>query len=263
MSLVFSAIVPHPPILIPNIGKDNIEKISKTKESFAQLERDLYAAKPDIVIFISPHGQISSDGFTVNLRDSYEASFESFGDFGTKLKLKGDTVLMTMGLENINNKIQINIISEEKLDHGIGVPAYCLLQHFENIKIIPIYFSLFDNQTHLEFGKSLKELIMSSDKRIAVIASGDLSHCLIKSSPAGYNSSGKEFDEKLIKLLENKEAQSIVNLDHNLIENAHECGLRSIIILLGILNNVNYETNILSYEAPFGVGYLTANLKIL
>jgi len=54
----------------------------------------------------------------------------------------------------------------------------------------------------------------------------------------------------------------IANLDHELIEKAAQCGYRSILILLGVLNNVSYQTEILSYEAPFGVGYLVANLKL-
>jgi len=33
MSLVFAAITPHPPLLIPSIGKDVIKKVDKTKKA--------------------------------------------------------------------------------------------------------------------------------------------------------------------------------------------------------------------------------------
>lgn len=262
MSLVFSAIVPHPPILIPTIGKETLDTISNTKKAFERLEQDLYASKPDVIIFISPHGEIRSDAFTINLSDQFEINFEAFGDFATKLNVKGDTMLISAGKEKIDSKFPINIISESKADHGVGVPFFCLGQHLENIGIIPIYFSLLDNQSHLEFGKSLKELILTNEKRIAVIASGDLSHCLTENAPLPFNPDGKIFDEKLIELLQNKDSQGVVNLDQKLIENAGECGLRSILILLGILHNMSYQTEIISYEAPFGVGYLVANLKL-
>ncbi|NCN07382.1 AmmeMemoRadiSam system protein B [Candidatus Falkowbacteria bacterium] len=262
MSLVFSAISPHPPIIIPSIGKEHLENITKTKEALASLERDLYAAKPDILIIISPHGHTNADHFTINLSDNFEINFEDFGDFSTKIPVKGDILLMTNDKERISSKSPINIISETKLDHGIGIPFYCLGQNIQNIKIIPIYFSLLDNQSHLDFGKILKEVIFSTDKRIAVIASADLSHCLTENAPAKFNPAGKEFDEGLIKLLQAGDSQGIVNMDTKTIGNAAECGLRSILILLGILNNINYETKILSYEAPFGVGYLTANLEL-
>ena len=254
--------MPHPPVAIPTIGKEKSSQIKKTVDAMEKLEKDLYASKPDIVIIISPHGQVNPDAFTVNVSDHFEINFKEFGDFATKFDVKGDMVLMSTNSEKINNKLPINIISDKELDHGIGVPAYFLLRHLEGTSLIPIYYSLLDNVSHFEFGKSLKELAMDSDKRIAVIASGDLSHCLTDKAPLPFNSTGKEFDEKLIELLKGADSQAIINLDHKLIEKAAECGLRSILILLGVLNNYNYKTEILSYEAPFGVGYLVANLRL-
>ncbi|MEI6627387.1 MAG: class III extradiol dioxygenase subunit B-like domain-containing protein, partial [bacterium] len=187
MSLVFAAIVPHPPVLIPNIGKENINKLSKTNEALKTLEQDLYASKPDIILVISPHGEIQSKAFTINLSNKYTANFESFGDFATKLNFKGDTTLITTSKESISGKFALNIISEPNLDHGTSIPLFCLTQHIEDARIIPIYFSMLDNLTHVEFGKALKEIILSTDKRIAILASGDLSHCVTKKAPLPYH----------------------------------------------------------------------------
>lgn len=262
MSLVFAAITPHPPILIPTIGKENLEKINKTRQAMEKLEQDLYAAKPEIIIVISPHGEIAGEAFTINLASEYEINFETFGDFATKLKIRGDTVMFATNKENLEDKSPLNIITEAKLDHGVGVPIFYLTKHLPAVSIIPIYYSLLDHQTHLEFGKGLKEIIMSSPKRVAVIASGDLSHCLTEKAPAPFNPAGKEFDEKIINLIKGGDVQGLINLDQKLIEQAMECGFRSILILFGILNNINYQSTILSYEAPFGVGYLVANFKL-
>ena len=94
------------------------------------------------------------------------------------------------------------------------------------------------------------------------MASGDLSHRLTKDAPAGYSAKGKEFDQKLISLLKAHNIQDILNLDSSLVEEAGECGFRSILIILGILNQLDCKFDALSYEGPFGVGYLTANFKI-
>ncbi len=262
MSLVFAALSPHPPILIPNIGKENLDQINQTKEALKRLEQELYAVKPDILIIISPHGKIESDSFTINLSDNYQLNFQEFGDFSTKLTAKGDTTLITAGKEKISAKAPINIVSETQLDHGVAVPFFYLSQHLEKIRLIPIYFSFLDRPAHLEFGKALKETIADSNQRVAVVASGDLSHCLTENAPVPFNPAGKKFDEKLIELLKNQDIQGIINLDSKLVKEAAECGFRSILILLGILNNVNFNTEILSYQAPFGVGYLTANFKL-
>jgi len=262
MSLVFAAITPHPPLAIPSVGKENLEKISKTKEALERLETELYAAKPDILIVISPHGEISPDHFTINLSDKFQINFEQFGDFSTRLEFASDTVLITTNKEKMSNRSPINIISEATLDHGIGVPLFYLARHLKNIKLIPIYFSLLDNRAHFEFGKNLKETIIDSDQRIAVIASGDLSHCLTENAPLPFDPTGKEFDQKLMDFLKNSDSQSIINFDPELLERAAECGLRSIAILLGILNNINFNFELFSYEAPFGVGYLVGQFKL-
>lgn len=262
MSLVFAAITPHPPILIPEIGKENIEQVAKTKKALEELEQDLYAAKPDVIIVISPHGELAADAFTINIADHYHINFEGFGNFSVKLDFKGETVLMVAAKEALNQKIPVGVISNPNLDHGIGVPLYYLARHLPEVSLVPIYFSFLDNLSHFEFGKGLKETISNSNKRIAVIASGDMSHCLSKNAPAPFNPAGKKFDEKITQLLEKGDSQSIINMDQQLVRDSAQCGLRSILILLGILNGINYSTEILSYEAPFGVGYLVANFKL-
>jgi len=262
MSLVFAAITPHPPILVPAIGKEHISKIEKTKAAMERLEQDFYAAKPEVIIIISPHGELHPDSFTINLSQEFTIDFEIFGDFTTKLKLRGDTVLITTGKETLSVKSPINIISVPQLDHGIGVPLSYLCKHLPETPIVPIYFSMLDNQAHLEFGKALHDLILNTDKRVAVIASGDLSHALTEDAPASFAPEGKIFDEKIIKLIENCDTTSLVNMDHELVERAAECGLRSILILAGILSDVNCRGEILSYEGPFGVGYMVAEIKL-
>jgi len=262
MSLIFAALVPHPPVLIPEIGKEHLSKLEKTKSAMEQVEQDLYSAKPDVIMVISPHGEIDKTAFTVNLANEYEADFEAFGDFSTKIKFKGDTILMTAGKEKISAKSPLNIISESRLDHGSAVPLYFLAQHLPNVPVIPIYFSMLDSQAHFEFGKGLKELIMSSDKRVAVIASGDLSHCLTEEAPMACNPLGKQFDEKIIKLVESCDSLGIVNFDHELAEAAAECGLRSIQILAGVLSDMKCQPKVLSYEHPFGIGYAVIEINL-
>lgn len=260
MSLVFAAITPHPPILIPAIGKEHLAQLEKTRVAMDRLEQDLYSAKPDLIIVISPHGELNPSAFTINLCQEFNANFEVFGDFSTKLKFSGDLVTFTTDKEIISAKSPINIISSPNLDHGCGVPLYYLARHLPQTPIVPIYFSMLDSQAHFEFGKALKDLILNSDKRVAVIASGDLSHCLSEDSPAKCDPAGKIFDEKIRDLIVSCDLLSLVNLDHKLVEDAAECGLRSILILAGVLNDINCKPEVLSYEAPFGVGYMVAEV---
>lgn len=261
LMLVFAAIVPHPPILIPQIGKDNLRKLKKTVAALDLLEADLNAANPEILVVISPHAEMNHDAFTVNTKQFYTAGFESFGDFSTHLKFSADLGLINLlkSKNEVNLPIQLN--SEANLDHGAAVPLFYLTRKNNRRRIVPLAFSMLSYQKHLEFGAAVKEAIFSCDKRVAIVASGDLSHRLSLRAPAGFSPQAKEFDKKLIQLLKKKSPEGIMNMDSALIEDAGECGLRSILILLGAIRNMNYEVEVLSYEAPFGVGYLVAEVR--
>lgn len=259
--LVFSAIVPHPPILIPNIGKENLNKLKKTISAFEILENDLVAASPDTVIIISPHGEIDYNAFTINTNQEYIAQFRDFGDFATKLRFKPDLQFINALRSRNETMLPMHLISSEFLDHGTSVPLYYLLRRLPKINIVPINYSFLNYEKHLEFGALIKETIFSTDKRCALIASGDLSHRLSLRAPAGFSPRAKEFDKKLIQLLKKKNIDGALNIDPGLIEEAGECGLRSIIILLGAIKEMNFEFEILSYEAPFGVGYLVGEFR--
>lgn len=259
MPIVYSAIVPHPPLLIPAIGKENIKEIKNTVQAYKKLEENLYAHKVDTIVIISPHGLIMPNSFTMNLSPNFFINFEEFGDLVTKTELKGDIGLAYKIRESLETKAPLQLISEPNLDHGSGVPLWLLTKNLKQAKIIPIYYSGLNLEAHFKFGQLLKKQLMRHGKRIAVIASGDLSHRLTKDAPAGYSRQGAKFDKKLVELIKTKKTPDILRLDEKLIDDAGECGLKSIVTLLGTLDGIKHEPQILSYEGPFGVGYLVAN----
>lgn len=262
MPIIYSAIVPHSLILIPTIGKNNWDRLKLTLDSYRKIEEDLYSLQPDTIIIISPHGPIQSNVFSMNLSPKFNGNFQEFGDFSTSVNLEGDIGLAYKIREHMETSAPLTLISEEKLDYGSTVPLYILTKMLSKIKIIPIYYSGLDLAAHWEFGNRLQRECQYSKNRIAVIASGDLSHRIAKDSPAGYSPKGKKFDQKLIELLRKDKPQDILKIDHHLIMDAGECGLKSITLLMGLLEGIKYKTQILSYEYPFGIGYLVTKFEI-
>jgi len=171
MSIVFSAIVPHPPILIPQIGKDNLKKLKTTVNAFEKLKNELQKSKAETVLIISPHGLVHDDVFTMNLNPDFNADFESFGDFSTKETWPGDIGLTYKIREALETKAPLQLISSPDLDHGTSVPLFLLASGLE-IKIIPLYYSGLSNEEHFNFGKMLRRELQIRKKPIAVIASG-------------------------------------------------------------------------------------------
>ncbi len=260
--IVFSAFVPHPPLLNPEIGKENLFKLEKTREAYKHLEAELYNSKPDIIIIISPHGKLHKEAFTINQNPELKVNFKDFGDLITNKVFSNELGLGYRIKESIETRLPILLTAEEDLDYGSSIPLLQLTNHLPNIKVLPIGYSDLSNKEHIRFAEIIKEEVNKSKKRIAIIASGDLSHKLHQDSPTGYSQRGQEFDQIIIKLLAQKKIEQLIDFDEELRKEAGECGFKSLLILLGIMKNMNYEPEKLSYEAPFGIGYLVQNFKI-
>ncbi|MDP2693008.1 MAG: AmmeMemoRadiSam system protein B [bacterium] len=258
MPLVFAGITPHPPLLIPNIGKEKIEDIKKTKEALECMEKEIYVSKPQLIIIISPHSSLYENAFSVNSSQHFISTYENFGDLSTKKEWKGSSQYAARLSQCCkDNNIPLQTVSQEKLDHGASVPLFYLTNHLKNVEILPIGYSRLNAMEHIRFGEALKEVIMENEKRVAVIASGDLSHNLPKKSKK------ESFDKKLIYFLKEKSIANLIELDStDALKKADECGYRSLLILMGILKKLDYTFSEETYEHPFGVGYLTGSFNL-
>ena len=97
---------------------------------------------------------------------------------------------------------------------------------------------------------------------IAIIASADLSHRVSEKSPDGLSPRGVAFDEKITDIISQQNTLGIMDIDEVWIKEAAPCGAKVIATLCGILDEVHHEAKILSYEKPFGIGYMVAQMKI-
>lgn len=155
------------------------------------------------------------------------------------------------------------IIFSPHPDWGFNVPLFFLAKDFKG-EIKKELIGPEEPKFYFEEGKRVYELKVKSQKsKVAIIASGDLSHCLKEEGPYGFHPDGPKFDEALIESLKKKDIKNILKLE-KIFPGAGECGLRPFCFLLGILeaSGLNWQPEILSYEGPFGVGYLVAGFKL-
>ncbi len=263
MALVFSCIVPHTPLLMPTVGKEALALLDKTKKALETLEQEIYLAQPETILVISPHGNGLPDAMVINVNPEYVSNFEEFGDLVTKLKWKADILLVDRIREDFKIKhLPLSLDSAESLDYGSAVPLSYLTPHLPQVKIIPLITSQLSIKAHFDFGRELKDEIMSSVKRVAVVASADLSHCASENSPGGFSPRGAAFDDKVVADLGKRNNMGILDVDEAWETEAKACGVKSLALLAGIMDEVNYVPNVLSYEKPFGVGYVVAANKI-
>lgn len=171
--------------------------------------------------------------------------------------------LESLALKLKKAKPDLVVISSPHPDWGFNVPLRFLIKKTGQYKIKSYLTDSESSTVHFQRGLEMFKNL-PQEKRVAWIASGDMSHCLKENGPYGFNPSGPEFDKEFIKLLKTKNIGGILNLPQNLVDQAGECGLRSFCLALGALkaSGINYQPEVLSYESPFGVGYLTVNFKL-
>lgn len=261
--LVFAALTPHSPLLIPAIGKDRTEKLAKTREALKELEGELYAARPDTVVVISPHGQPSMDGFVVDLAPNYTMNLTDFGDITTKGSWPSDPMLAGEIRKKIREKSDVPLLfsSEDAIDYGVSIPLHLLLGHIPQAKALAVHDSLLSPRHHFDFGKMLHRSILASTRRVAVVVSVDLAQTLTDDAPGGFSPHGRAYDEHVIRILREHTWETLLSIEHEALE-AKTCSYRPLVIFHGILQNLNNKTRILSYEGPFGVGYLVAHFEL-
>lgn len=261
MSLLLAAITPHPPLLIPEIGQGELEKVKKTQQAMQELSRQVAAARPETLIIITPHGPLFRDAPLIMAGAELRGDFGAFLAPAVKVWARVDGEL-AVAVISAARKRGISVIVDDKageaLDHGTSVPLYYLQQAGTGQQCLVMTFAFLPYRELFRFGEAVQEAVSSIGRRTVVVASGDLSHHLIPGAPAGYNPRGREFDELLVEHLRHYRVTELLDMDAKLVTAAGECGLRSFAIMLGCLSGLSVEPRILSYEGPFGVGYLVA-----
>lgn len=269
--LVFAGLAPHPPIIVPEVGGPELEKVAQTVRGMREWARAAAAARPETLVFISPHGSFLRSALGYLGGRDLAGSLASFGAPEVSFRAANDLELARaiaaeagrVGVEVVElEQGALDLYRGEGLDHGIMVPLYYLREAGVDAALVAFGISLLPFEKLFQFGRALNRAVRRSPRRVGLVASGDLSHRLKRGAPAGYDPLGRAFDEAVRDALARMDTERILTLPEELVERAGECGLRPIIMLLGALQEHEVESKIYSYEGPFGVGYLVAGFSI-
>lgn len=261
MALLGTFIVPHPPLIIPEVGKGEEEKIQDTVDAYKNISKEIARLKPDTIIVTSPHSTNYQDYFHISPGKQAKGDFRNFGANVT-VQADYDQDLIK-AIEDLADKENFPAGSkgerDNQLDHGTMIPLYFVNDLYKDYQVVRIGLSGLSLKKHLAFGKLIKKVIDSKDKKYVFVASGDLSHKLKEEGPYGFAKEGPVFDESVAKAIKDNDLKQLLNYKEDLINKAAECGLRSFIIMAGAIEDEDFKSNLLSYEGPFGVGYAVAS----
>ena len=271
MSIVFCGVMPHPPIAVPEVGGAEADKIRDTREAMLAMGQKIKNSGAETLVMISPHATVFGDAIAINALPETKGDLAGFGapqvaltyqyNQGLGQEIGWQAEELGLPVAEIDKKVAGRLQVSLELDHGFVVPLYFLQQAGVTLPLVPCSMGVFSPEKLYAFGLAIKQAAEATNTKVAVIASGDLSHRLTADAPAGYDPKGKEFDQAIVASLKSLDVMGLVTLEEDLCERAGECGRRPITMMLGALEGTAADCEILSYEGPFGVGYLVAALQ--
>ena len=271
-TLVRAGLMPHAPVLLSEVGGASADRVSVTDLSMRELASRLVDSAPDLVVIISPHTTLFSDAIAVHGMDQLSGDFSAFGCPSVSYSVANDLefvaaferALSAIGLSTVRineESARVYNIKSLSLDHGVLVPYHYLRRAGYTGKLMVMAFAMYPAEDLCRVGMVLRKTVDESDRRVAVVASGDLSHRLTKDAAAGYSEDGSRFDYAVVDALAAGDLSRLFTMDSGMVERAGECGLRPLQILSGSLGKAPASSEVLSYEGPFGVGYAVVDIE--
>ena len=258
MAIVGAFMVPHPPMIVPEVGKGSEKQISATTAAYTRVAEEIAALAPETIILSSPHATMYRDYFHISPGSQARGSFGSFRAPEVKFREEYDTELVKT-IERIaqgqgfpaGTKGQ----REPALDHGTMVPLYFIRQAYQNFKLVRIGLSGLPLREHYMLGQIIQSAVEETGRRAVYVASGDLSHKLQSYGPYGFAEEGPQYDARIMDVCGRGAFGELFDFDEDFCDRAAECGHRSFVIMAGALDGVAVEATPLSHEDVTGVGY--------
>ncbi len=258
MSIKAAFMVPHPPMIIPAVGKGSEKQIQKTIDSYEKAADEIAAIKPDVIIISSPHSIMYSDYFHISPGTHADGSFASFGAPQVSFSEEYDKVLVDE-IQELAQKAGLSAGTmgerDPKLDHGTMVPLYFIRQKYKGGKIVRIGLSGLPYAAHYRLGQIINEAVEKLGRTAVWVASGDLSHKLKDYGPYGFAKEGPEYDRRIMDVCSRAAFDELFDFDEDFCDKAAECGHRSFVMMAGALDGREVKATEYSHEDVTGVGY--------
>jgi AmmeMemoRadiSam system protein A len=259
MSILEAFTVPHPPILVPGVGHGQEYGAQPTLDAYEIVARRIAELAPELLILTTSHGELYRNALRISTGAGAQGDFADFRDPDDQIEVSFDEQFIAALITEAKQEgLPFSATPEpgNRLDHGCLVPLHFISQHLKTpFKVARIAISFLDEQTHYRMGQCIARAVDTLDRRTVFVASGDLSHRLKEDGPYGFHEAGPRFDQAVCEAFATGDFEALMHFDAHFRDEAAECGLNSFIIMAGALDGRTVESELLSYEGPWGVGY--------
>ena len=265
MPILGAVIVPHPPLILPAVGRGEERGIQATVDAYRKAARLVASWQPEVLIVTTPHLVMYSDYFHISPGLAAAGDMSRFGAPRERLETRYDTDLRREVIALAEREgIAAGTLGERdaNLDHATFIPLWFLRQAGVSCPILRVGLSGFSPLEHYRLGQCVQRAVGALGRRAAFIASGDLSHQLKEDGPYGLAPEGAVYDQQITEVMASGDFLRLLQMDEGLCDRAAECGQRSFQIMAGALDGLTVRAELLSHEGPFGVGYGVAAFTV-
>ena len=265
MSISGAVIVPHPPLIIPAVGRGEERQIQATVDAYRAAARRVAQWDPEVLLLSSPHIVMYADYFHIAPGKAAYGTMAAFRAPQERLEAEYDIALRA---ELVNRAEAASIPAgtrgerDPQLDHGSFIPLWFLREAGVTCPVVRIGLSGLPPLLHYRLGQCAAEAAEALGRRAVWIASGDLSHKLRRDGPYGFVPEGPAYDREVTEAMASGDFARFLEMDPALCDRAAECGQRSFQMMAGALDGLAVAPELLSHEGPFGVGYGVAVFSV-
>ena len=266
MSVVGAIMVPHPPIILPEVGRGEEKKIAASDSAYRKAAALAAELKPDTIVLSSPHSVMYADYFHISPGSSARGDMGQFRAPKLRFQVRYDDAF-TAELSALAEQegFPAGTLGERsaELDHGTMIPLYYIDSFYTDYKLVRVGLSGLPLADHYRFGQMIQQTAEKLGRRVLLVGSGDLSHKLLREGPYGFAPEGPAYDERIMDVMGRAAFDELLDFDETFCDRAAECGHRSFCVLAGALDGRRLETEKLSHEGTFGVGYGICTYRVV
>ncbi|MBE6045949.1 MAG: AmmeMemoRadiSam system protein A [Clostridiales bacterium] len=258
MSVLAAFMVPHPPMIVPDVGRGSETQIEETTRAYQKTAEEIAALRPETIVITSPHSVMYSDYFHISPGKGAKGSFAGFGAPQTAFEARYDEELVKEICRIADaREFPAGTLGErdKNLDHGTMVPLWFIEQKYRDFNLVRIGLSGLPLTDHYRLGQMIRQAAEDLGRRTVLVASGDLSHKLQDYGPYGFAEEGPQYDQRIMDVCGRAAFGELFDFSESFCDRAAECGHRSFVIMAGAFDGLDVEATVLSHQDVTGVGY--------
>lgn len=266
MGVIAAFMVPHPPLIVPEVGNGGEKQIAETTRAYEEVAGQIAKLEPETIVISSPHATMYADYFHISPGAKAAGSLRAFRAPQVRFEEEYDTELALL-ISELAGKEHFPAGTEGErdsaLDHGTMVPLYFIRKYLPKSKLVRIGLSGLPLSEHYRLGQFVKKAAEQLGRRVVYVASGDLSHKLQTYGPYGFAKEGPEYDKRIMEVCGKAAFDQLFDFTEDFCEKAAECGHRSFVMMAGVLDGMAVRAKALCHQDVTGVGYGICSFDVL